>query len=120
MTHGLILLNVATLSLLVDLKVIEREAVVSRLQEFLDTMPEEPRNGIAGLLLRSVIKMFQPGAPLPDPKTLFEVIDGGLPPRDQGQRASSRRPINVSGTSYQSFLHISIWSHHEQETHTKT
>ena len=83
--HGLFVLNIASLTVLVDSKVIERTQIVSRLQEFLDAMPEERRNGLAGLLLRSAIDVFRPDSPRPDPRRLYEAIDGGLSPQGQAQ-----------------------------------
>ena len=89
---GLVALNVATLTILVDSKVIEREAIVARLQEFLDAMPEEHRNGLQGLVLRQASDVFRSDGPPPDPQGLFRVIDGGLNPqgRDQGSLQSDQ------------------------------
>ena len=82
---GLWALNLATLTILVDSKVIERREIVARLQEFLDAMPEEHRNGLQGLVLRGTTEMFRPDEPLPDPRSLFRVIDGALNPQSQDQ-----------------------------------
>ena len=82
-THGLMVLSVASLTILVDSKVIERDAIVARLQEFIDAMPEERSNGLRGLLLQQAIELFRPDGPPADPQRIFRLINGGLNPRGQ-------------------------------------
>lgn len=50
------LLCIATLTLLLDAKVLSPEKVSERLQSFLDALPEDQKNGEEGYMISEILK----------------------------------------------------------------
>jgi hypothetical protein len=69
----------ATLTLLIDAKLLTRAQVVQRLQVFHDALPEEKQQGQQGLILKGAIETVEAASGTQArPHFPFEIIEGGL------------------------------------------
>ena len=83
------ILSLVGLGLMADAGLVDRSRAIERLQQNLDGVPPERRNGPAASLLSLAIAALQPDAPPPSATTILRVIEGGRqdearPPQTEG------------------------------------